>query len=81
ATASGDQGAATASGDQGAAISLGINGKAKSIIGGWITVAEWKQDKNYDWQRIDIQTIKVDGEKIKPDTFYKLTEGQFVETE
>ena len=74
---SGDQGAATASGYQGAAVSLGIEAIAKGNIGCWITLSEWQY--NGEWNRIDVQTKKVDGEIIKADTFYKLVGGEFVE--
>ena len=79
ATASGYQGAATASGDQGAAVSLGIDAKARGIIGMWLTIAEWKNDSKGNWQRIDIQTIKVDGENTKENTWYRLVDGKFQE--
>jgi hypothetical protein len=76
ATNTGDQSAATNTGYQGCAVSLGIEGRAKGAIGCWLTLAEWKEIEN-SWQRIDVQTIKVDGEHIKPDTFYILKDGKF----
>jgi hypothetical protein len=77
ATASGDRGAATASGDESCAVALGIEGKAKASLGSWITIAEWKYKDR--WHRTDVQTAKVDGGAIKPDTFYILSAGKFVE--
>ncbi len=47
-------------------------------LGCWITIAEWKLVEN-TWQRIDVQTKKVDGKKIKANTFYILKDGKFVE--
>ena len=44
-------------------------------------LAEWEQDDNYDWHRKDVKCAKVDGEIIKPDTFYQLINGEFVEAE
>ena len=81
ATNTGDRSAATVSGTESVAISLGIEGKAKAALGGWIVLAEWQQDKNYDWHRKTVKSVKVDGKKIKADTFYRLKDGQFVETE
>ena len=78
-TNTGDRSASTNTGKQGYAASLGIEGKAKGAIGCWLTLAEWKQDKNGEWERIDIQTKKVDGKKIKADTFYSLVNGKFKE--
>ncbi|RQO79174.1 hypothetical protein DBR40_05495, partial [Pedobacter sp. KBW01] len=66
-------------GARGAAVSLGIHGKAKGAIGAWLTIAEWKRDIDLNWNRIDVQTTKVDGETIKADTYYSLVNGQFVE--
>ena len=80
ASATGVQGAASATGDEGCAVSLGIEGKAKGAKGAWLTLAEWKQDKKYDWHRVNVQTVQVDGKKIKADTFYSLVSGKFVES-
>ena len=60
-------------------MSIGIDGKAKASHGCWITLAEWRQDKKtYEWERIDVQTRKVDGVDILPDTWYQLKNGHFV---
>ena len=81
ATNTGDYSAATNTGVEGVAISVGIEGKARAKKGGWITLAEWKRDgrAKYGWKRIDVQTVKVDGKKIKANTFYMLQAGEFVE--
>ena len=52
----------------------------KAKIGSWITLAEWKQE--YGKGRlvpVCVKTERVDGIKIKPDTWYKLQDGEFVE--
>lgn len=77
--ATGDSGAASATGEEGCACALGIDGRAMGAIGCWLTVAEWTPGKQGDWHRIDVQTVKVDGETIKTETFYKLEGGKFVE--
>ena len=59
---------------------LGIYGKAKASLGGWIVIAEWKLI-NDEWHRVDLKSAKVDGERIKEDTFYKLVDGEFKEVE
>jgi hypothetical protein len=82
ATNTGDYSAASVDGKESVACSLGIEGKAKGALGCWIVCAEWRYDKNaYEWHRSDVQCIKVDGEVIKADTWYRLLEGQFVEVE
>ena len=76
---SGDSSSAVNSGDEGVAIALGIESKAKAALGGWIVLTEWKRDKNYNWHRKKLKSAKVDGKRIKADTFYKLENGKFVE--
>ena len=53
---------------------------AKGKVGSWITLSEWKWS---DEEKINIpvcvKTEKIDGVKIKADTFYKLQNGEFVE--
>ena len=43
-------------------------------------LAEWVE-LDGEFHIIDVKSIKVDGEKIKPDTFYTLKNGEFLETE
>jgi len=94
AQAEGDWAVATAIGDygsaeikegkklaEGCAIALGIEGKAKGVKGCWITLAEWEQDEDWNWHRTNIKTKKVDGKKIKENTFYMLKNNKFVEVE
>ena len=58
----------------------GIRSVAKAKIGSWITLAEWKQDdRKGRWVPVCVKTERVDGIKIKPDTWYKLQDGEFVE--
>ena len=78
ASATGNRGAASATGIQGAAVSLGLEGKAQAALGGFITLAEWKI-KNNEWQRVSVKSRKVDGAKIKANTYYMLKGGKFVE--
>ena len=77
--ATGLQGAASATGKESVAAALGINSKAKGALGCWIVIAEWGIDEKFNWHRKDVQCFKVDGENIKPDTWYKLKNGDLVE--
>ena len=79
ATNTGYQSAASVSGQESFAIATGIDGKAKGALGCYIACAEWTQDENFDWHIKNFKTAKVDGKKIKPDTFYMLRNGKFVE--
>ena len=50
--------------------------------GSWITLAEWDYSREKDrYVPTFVRTEYVDGERIKADTFYKLENGEFVETE
>ena len=60
------------------AAALGIEGRAKGALGCWIVCAEWAEI-DHEWQRIDVKCAKVDGEIIKPDTWYSLKNGAFEE--
>ncbi|NHI48107.1 hypothetical protein FDE94_09535 [Clostridium botulinum] len=79
ATNTGYQSAATVKGEESIAIATGIESKAKGALGCWIVVAEWSQDEEYDWHLKEVKTAKVDGEKIKENTFYILEDGEFKE--
>ena len=70
---------ADVSGKGSVASALGIDSKAKGALGCWIVLAEWAQYDEYNWHRTDVQCFKVDGENIKPDTWYKLKNGFLVE--
>ena len=81
ASATGWQGAASATGEESVAAALGIDSKAKGALGCWIVLAEWAQDEKCDWHRKDVQCFKVDGETVKPDTWYTLKDGQLAEVD
>ena len=58
----------------------GRDSVAKAKVGSWITLAEWKRDdRKGRWVPVCVKTERVDGIKIKPDTWYKLQDGEFVE--
>ena len=78
AMAIGIESSAEVSGAESCAISLGIRGKAKANKGSFITLAEWGVT-NGEWHRASVKSVKVDGKKIKADTFYTLEGGKFVE--
>ncbi len=55
----------------------GNNSMAKAQVGSWITLAEWKEIDGV-YTPVCVKTRKVDGKRIKADTFYKLVDGKFV---
>ena len=79
ATNTGNQSAAKVSGKESVAIVTGIDGKAAGALGDWIVLTE-RGERNGDIYPIkEVKAFKVDGEKIKADTFYKLVNGEAVE--
>ena len=61
-------------------MAIGYNSKAKGSLGCFIVLAEYKE-LNSEYHIVDVKSAKVDGKKIKPDTFYKLINGEFVEAD
>ena len=60
----------------------GRRSKAKGKKGSWITLAEWVKDEEKGrYVPICVKTERVDGEKIKEDTYYTLKNGEFSEVE
>ena len=59
---------------------VGNNGAIKGKKGCWIVLAEWK---NIDGQYtpVCVKAAQIDGETLKEDTFYKLKNGEFVESQ
>ena len=53
---------------------IGIDGKAKGKRGCWITLAEYNNHKP-----ICVKSVKIDGKKLKEDTWYKLKDKKFIE--
>ena len=60
----------------------GSRSKAKGKKGSWITLAEWVKDEEKGrYVPICVKTERVDGEKIKENTYYTLKNGEFVEVQ
>ena len=83
AATAGDRGAATARGRaavgaEGIACARGNDVKVKGGLGSILVLVEEKTD---DWRIDDWKVVEVDGEIIKPDTWYELKNGEVVEVE
>ena len=77
---SGDSAQLASSGKDSVVCAAGVDSIAKAMIGSWITISEWKYDRDKDrYVPVCVKTEQVDGERIKEDTFYKLENGEFVE--
>ena len=62
-------------GKNGAAVALGLGGKVKGKLGAILVLTETDGEGNI----IDFAVERVDGERIKEDTFYELRDGEFCE--
>ena len=74
ASATGIQGAASADNPTAIAVAWGLQGRAKGVLGAHIVCAEWR-----DGKLVDAKMARVDGDKIKADTYYILKNGEFAE--
>ena len=91
-SATGYKGASSANDPESIAVAWGYKGKAMGVLGSHIVLAEWKyigskEDERYDkskqeaWEFVGAKMFRVDGEKVKPDTWYSLGHGELVEVE
>ena len=64
-----------ASGAHSIAAAIGNNSVASASLGSWIVLAEY----NENGEPICVKAAQIDGEKLKPNVFYKLKDGEFVE--
>ena len=79
---SGDSAQIDSTGEYSVIMCAGHNCRAKAKMGSFITLAEWVYSEEKDcWIPIHVKTEQVDGERIKPDTYYRLENGEFVEAE
>lgn len=77
ATNTGNWSAATVEGEESVAIVTGYKSKAKGAIGCWIVLTE----RDGEMHILGVKAVRVDGDKIKPDTFYMLSGGEIMEAE
>ena len=81
ATNTGDYSAAEVSGKDSVAAVFGYEGRARGALGCAIVVAERGDWNGETYPLIGIKAAIVDGETLKPDTWYTLKDGEFVEVE
>ena len=85
-SATGYKGSAEAGDPDSVAIAWGYRGKAKGVLGSYLVLADWKgNERNYwtqnQWKFKGAKMVRVDGENIKPDTWYTMKDGKIVEVE
>ena len=85
-SATGYKGASSAGDPESVAVAWGYHGKAKGVFGAYLVLADWEGDEDYYWhqnlwQLKGAKMVRVDGEIIKPDTYYTMKNGEVVEAE
>ena len=79
---SGNYAKINSTGEDAVIMCAGSRSKAKGKKGSWITLAEWVKDEEKGrYVPVCVKTERVDGEKIKENTYYTLKNGEFVEVE
>lgn len=68
------------SGKRSVAASVGDGGMIRAKVGDWIVLSEWRY-VNAKYTPVCVKAGKVDGITLKPDIWYKLKDGEFVEVE
>ena len=77
---SGNSAQLASSGENSIVAGIGIDNIAKGAKGNWLVLAEWVySDKKNCYIPKCVKSKKIDGEKIKENTFYRLVDGKFVE--
>lgn len=71
--------AASVDGKDSVAISTGFDSKAKASLGSAICICERGEWNGETYPLLAIKAAIIDGETLKPDTWYKLENGEFVE--
>ena len=75
ATNTGWRSAAIVEGQESVALAMGYQSRAKGALGCWLVLAEWDAAGKHIQ---DVQSVRVDGERIQANTWYRLKQGQFV---
>mgnify|MGYP007070218011 CR=1 FL=1 len=79
AATSGDESTAIVEGKESVAVVTGKDCKAKGALGCWLVLTERGEWDGDTYPIFEVRAVKVDGDTIKPDTFYALENGQIVE--
>lgn len=89
-SATGYKGASSAEDKDAVAVAWGYKSKAKGVIGSFLVFADWEytgseDNTEYDrnnqsaWVLNGAKMVQVDGENIKPDTWYTIENGEIEE--
>ena len=77
---SGDRTKVEINGQYSVGAAIGINSTIKGEKGNWITLAEWVwDDEKETYIPVCVKSAQIDGEILKPNTYYQLVNSEFVE--
>ena len=79
-SATGLYGSAIAGDPESIAVAWGYKAKAKGVVGAHIVITDWEENEK-EWTLKSAKMVRVDGEKIKADTWYMMENGEVVEVE
>ena len=81
ATNTGNRSAAKVEGKESIAVVTGIGSKACGALGCWLVLTERGEWNGETCPIKEVKAVRVDGKTIKPNTWYKLKDGNIIETE
>ena len=85
-SATGYCGSAIAGNPESVAVAWGYKSKAKGVVGAYIVLADWEENERgcsgqKEWSLKSAKMVRIDGKKIKADTWYTMEKGEVVEVE
>ena len=85
-SATGYRSSAEAGDKESIAVAWGYKSRAKGVLGSYLVFADWEGNENKYWVQNEwalkgAKMVQVDGEIIKPDTWYRIENGEIIEVE
>ena len=85
-SSTGYKGSSEAQNPESIAVAWGYHGRARGVKGAYLVLADWEgNDNNYweqgEWKLKGAKMVRVDGNKIKENTWYTMVCGEVVEVE
>ena len=83
-SATGYKGSSEAQDPESIAVAWGYHGKARGVKGSYLVLADWEGNENNYWTQEEwnlkgAKMVRVDGDKIKENTWYTMIYGEIVE--
>ena len=83
-SATGYKGSSEAQDHESIAVAWGYHGKARGVKGSYLVLADWEGNENNYWTQEEwnlkgAKMVRVDGDKIKENTWYTMVNGEIVE--